>query len=130
MAKHYYRGSNIEDYSMFESGVSSGREDPDVHAYFVGVGYGKGTRGDTHVGFSDPKQNHNFKRGVDNCNKHFVPYEVHKPWWKRLFSGEKSSDFARGRAKSAKKTERRSKREYYRKRNRKAKAYRFKRRRR
>ena len=105
--KHYYPGATDEHQHAFYSGVDSGREDKEVHAYYVGVGYGKGVRGDSHVGFTDPEHKSNFDRGVQSCNKHFVPHEVHKPWWKRLFSGEKSEDFAHGQARKQKKQSRR-----------------------
>ena len=101
--KHYYPGFTEEEQGAFYSGVNSGQEDQDVHAYYVGVGYGKGVRGDRHVGFNRPEHYANFRRGVDNSHKHFTVKEVNKPWWKRLFSREKSDDFARGRARKQKK---------------------------
>ena len=106
--KHNYHGSSEAEERAFYSGVNSGQADSDVHAFFVGVGYGKGARGDRHVGFREPSQKSSFDRGVENCNKHFSVVEVDKPWWKRLFSGERSDDFSRGRARRQKKQDHRT----------------------
>lgn len=45
------------------------------------------------------KQKHYYSGATDK-------HQQYKPWWKRLFSGEKSEDFAHGKARKQKKQSR------------------------
>ena len=70
---HYFPGSTDSERKSFGEGVESGRENPYLHAYFVGVGFAKGAAGDT-LGFKNDEQRKRFEAGVRDHQQHFVTF--------------------------------------------------------
>ena len=86
MAKMNFSGATSEEKAAFYEGVEHGRNDPDVHAYYAGVGYGKKSGGSRHVGFKSQSERAAFDRGFDARDRHFIAVEKEEPSWiEKLF---------------------------------------------
>ena len=85
------RGQGINSVSGdYERGYAEGMraafDDSELDAYYVGVGYGKKTAGDKHIGFNSSAEREEFKKGVRNKDEHFRAYRVEAPTFlERLF---------------------------------------------
>lgn len=91
---HFFPGSTDSERKSFGEGVESGRENPYLHSYFVGVGYAKGAKREA-LGFKNEKQKKRFEAGVAEHEQHFVTFKNTRSGFfarlKAFFSGFKSN---------------------------------------
>lgn len=82
------KSESAKDYSKgYLDGVRDAIDDSELHAYYVGVGYGKHREGDTHLGFNTSGERESFHAGVKNRANHFNSYCYKKPgFFARLFN--------------------------------------------
>lgn len=67
---------NSGDYQKgYIDGVSDTLSDTNVHAFFTGVGYGKGQANVTHLGFNSAEERESFERGISKKDEHFNAYK-------------------------------------------------------
>ena len=85
--EHYYPGTTNNGRRSFGKGVSSGKDDSKTHAYFIGVGYGKGRNGEKHLGFRSAEERERFEYGVRNKDKHYIVAGYDDPDAKKGHSG-------------------------------------------
>ena len=92
---HFFPGSTDSERKSFGEGVESGRENPYLHSYFVGVGYAKGAKREA-LGFKNEKQKKRFEAGMAEHEQHFVTFNKNKrscffARLKAFFAGFKSN---------------------------------------
>ena len=78
---------NNSDYNKgFIDGTKASFEQSALDAYYTGVGYGKKSVGDKHIGFNSDDERLQFEAGVRNNKKHFRAYRTEKPsLFERIF---------------------------------------------
>ena len=69
----------------YQDGVRASLEDTGIHAYFAGVGYGKKSAADRHIGFESHKHLEEFEKGVRQKDKHFIAVKKEMGFFERLF---------------------------------------------
>ena len=105
MAKMNFSGATSEEKAAFYEGVEHGRNDPEVHAYYAGVGYGKKSGGSRHVGFKSQSERAAFDRGFDARDRHFIAVEKEEPSWiEKLFGLSKKKKASNAKRRVSKKT--------------------------
>lgn len=88
MSKKRYRiRDDSRDYNKgFADGMKASFEESELDAYYTGVGYGKKSAGDKHLGFNSDDERLQFEAGVRNNKKHFRAYRAEKPsLFERIF---------------------------------------------
>ena len=83
----YTMREQSSDYNKgFVDGMKTSFEESELDAYYTGVGYGKKSAGDKHLGFNIDDERLQFEAGVRNNKKHFRSYRVEKPsLFERIF---------------------------------------------
>lgn len=82
--RFYYPGDSESTQAAYYHGVNAGQDDKDIHAFYVGVGYGKRENGDMQLGFSSPEQKEMFKNGCKSHKNHFTVEKPGKTEWEKL----------------------------------------------
>ena len=109
--KRYTMSKPSSDYSKgFNDGMNASYDKSELDAYYTGVGYGKKSSGDKHLGFNSDKERLQFEAGVRNYKKHYRVYRVEKPsLFERIFCAKTlkyesaSGDYKKQRVKKVKK---------------------------
>ena len=95
----------------YRDGMQQAFDESELDAYYVGVGYGKKTSGDKHIGFNSDKERASFQKGVSRKDHHFVAYRSEPlTWWEKLFGvkPERSYDSRNRRSEARKRVKRTS----------------------
>lgn len=84
--RHILESDSTDYHKGYADGMKAAFEESELDAYYAGVGYGKKSAGDKHIGFSSDEERRQFEAGMKNKSKHFRSYRSEPPtFFERLF---------------------------------------------
>lgn len=74
--RHILESDSTDYHKGYADGMKAAFEESELDAYYAGVGYGKKSAGDKHIGFNSAEERYQFEKGIKNRGKHFNSVRV------------------------------------------------------